>query len=134
MSIVIGDLKLKLTLEYDEVTKEIKVKSYEQNFEKHGPIILEPVERKINYTESKYSIFTFGSNAFKGNLPAGESITVRYDGKEYQGNVHSSTKGRIDSLNSLYKNEDIKEGDIIKAKYIPEERLLEIEIIKKGGK
>ena len=132
MSIVIGDLKLKLTLEYDDETKEIKVKSYEQDFEKHGPIKLDPEERKINNTEAKYFIITYGSNAFAGELPAGQSITIRYNGKDYTGKVHSSVKGRVDALSNWYKEEDIKEGDVIRAKYTPEEKLMEIEKIKKG--
>ena len=127
MKFNIGNLILKIALEFSEDTKEITVKSVESAYEPEG---IKPLEetRKINQTEARYYILTFGATStFGRDLPPGEIIEIEYEGKIYNGKVHSSTVGRIDSLGEFFRNSKITTGDIIKATYVADKRMMKIE-------
>ncbi len=126
MKFNIGNLILKIALEYSEETKEITVKSVESVYEPENVESLGET-RKINQTEARYYILTFGStSSFGKDLPPGETIEIEYEGKLYNGKVHSSTIGRIDSLGEFFRDSKITTGDIIKATYIADKRMMKI--------
>lgn len=57
---------------------------------------------KLNVSERRYGIFTFGAKASISQfLQPGATLKVRCDGEDFIGNVHLTTRGRVDGLTSL---------------------------------
>ncbi|HOS70050.1 MAG TPA: hypothetical protein PLG67_02785 [Bacillota bacterium] len=128
-AIIIGNLNLNIELEFDTETKNIIIKDIKQSF---NAINVEQKKetRKINESEARYFIITFGSRAaFTSSLPQGQNIIVRFEGNDYPAKVHSNVKGRLDGLGAFYRNSKLKAGDTIEANYIANERVLEIKLI-----
>ena len=67
------------------------------------PIIF---EHKLNVSEKRYGIFTFGAKSSIAQYlqPPGSSITVKYKDDTYTATVHLTTKGRIDGLTALIRD------------------------------
>lgn len=127
--IVVGNIEVSLGVEYDTKTGKLIVKSIEQDFipkEKERLI----AQRVINETEKTYKIFTFGSTAaFADVLPQGEMIDISIKDDVHKGKVHRTSRGRIDSLASVFNNYPISVGTVIEATYTPETRTLSVEIL-----
>lgn len=74
-------------------------------------------EKTINNTDIKYKICTLGSDF---NIGCGKKIDIEYNGKSYSGKMHNSSKGRIDGMTTLYKENNISLGDVLVFEYILE--------------
>lgn len=72
------------------------------------------VTKTINNTDVQYKICTFGS---KFHIGFGVPVTIEYNGHKYECKTHNSTKGRIDGLGQLYKDNNISVGDVLRASY-----------------
>ena len=81
---------------------------------------------KINVSERRYGILTFGAKAsITQFLQSGEKVVVKCDDEEFIATVHLTTKGRIDGLTGLIssKTDAIKKrfwvGNTIDCEYNP---------------
>lgn len=107
-----------------------KIKKVKGNIiPQEDPIITE--KRTLGKTEIKYKLLRFGKTSFLGQLPQGRYISIQFKDNFYIGTIHSTEIGRIDSLTRLYENENLKQGDIIKAEYFPERNSIKISLMKK---
>ena len=87
------------------------------------------VVHRINVSEKRYGILTFGKKEELGRaIPMNCDITVRYKGNEYEAKSHATTQGRIDRLTGLIC-ENFNVGEKIKATYEKEQQILFIEKI-----
>lgn len=60
---------------------------------------------KFNVSEKRYGILTFSRKGKIAEiLPLNTDITVIFNGVSYAGHSHSSSKGRIDRLSGLIRN------------------------------
>lgn len=85
------------------------------------------VEKIIGSTDIKYNICTFGA---KFHIGFGVPVTIRINGNEYKAKMHNKTKGRVDGIKKLYKENGIEQGDRLKAFYLSAEQAIELEKIK----
>ncbi len=77
--------------------------------------------KTLGTTDIKYSICTFGAGF---NIGVGVPVTLVIDGKRYERKMHNLAKGRVDSLKQLYTENGLKLGDVLDARYSPEEHTI----------
>lgn len=121
--IVLGDLEINLTIEYDVdkdeinlVSSDIKLKSksiVEKNIE---------IEHKISETQFKFGILTLGAKSSIGKiLPLATEVKLKINGEYYTNkkiSTHKSVRGRIDGLTDMYScYPELKVGSTIKIEY-----------------
>lgn len=62
-------------------------------------------KHKLNVSEKRYGILTFSRKGKIAEiLPLNTDITVIFDGVSYAGHSHSQSRGRIDRLSGLIRN------------------------------
>lgn len=79
--IIIGSLKLNLNLEFDTASNKVLIKKLEYSFEPENSKKMTET-RRLNKTEVRYKTLMMGARSkFAINLPQGEQIRLRYNGK-----------------------------------------------------
>lgn len=91
------------------------------------------VRHRLTETQFNFGILTLGSKGIGSLMPLNESINVKLFvndvlRSEKLCNTHSSSKGRVNGLTKIYKdnNDVINSNSIIKVDYNPSEKELKI--------
>ncbi|MBD5545507.1 MAG: toll/interleukin-1 receptor domain-containing protein [Lachnospiraceae bacterium] len=105
-------------------TSQSKVKKSYQNLPSCQTNL--KVTKTLNNTDVKYKICTFGSEF---NIESGIKVTIEFGGRRYEGKTHSSTKGRIDGLSRLYKENQLGVGEVLSACYLHEQKTIKLKRI-----
>lgn len=68
------------------------------------------IKKIVGKTDVTYGICTMGSG---GDVGFGKEVAVFINGNEYSCKMHNSVKGRISGFGKVYKENGIKEGDVL---------------------
>lgn len=128
--IVIGDLNLSLSLEYDTESGDILVRDIMHQFVKAKQETYK-TSRLLNSTEIKYSLLTLGiNNPVAQVLPIDTEIKLIFQNKVYNVKTHTITKGRI-GLAKFFKDYPLKEGTLVNISYTPATKEMTLDIMEK---
>lgn len=127
-------LQVDLDLAYDIKSNELEVVNCSaKTLEKIKVIDSSFVQHKLTETQFNFGILTLGSKGLGALIPLNETINVKFFVNnvlktEKLCNTHSSSKGRINGLTKIYKdnNNVIDSNSIIKVDYDPLKKELKI--------